>query len=75
MPQRYDRPAPPKAKARAKVYPPDHTVLPNNPGSIRRYQKFHGLPPTGRIDPATGRHMTDNGTSLAPPPGTRQYKV
>jgi peptidoglycan hydrolase-like protein with peptidoglycan-binding domain len=56
----------PKAKARARVTPPDHTVLPNTPGAIKRYQKFHGLPPTGVVDPRTGKHMQRNGTALGP---------
>lgn len=59
----------PKAKARVKPKPPpDVTTLPNEPNAIRRYQQFHRLPPTGKVDPRTGRHMQDNHTRLGDSP-------
>jgi peptidoglycan hydrolase-like protein with peptidoglycan-binding domain len=45
-------------------YGADHTVLPNNPHSIRRFQRFHKLNPSGVVDGATRRKMRATNTRL-----------
>jgi peptidoglycan hydrolase-like protein with peptidoglycan-binding domain len=47
----------------------DPTTLPNDPASIRRFQQFHGIRPTGAVDAATQAQMQRVRTTLAPAVG------
>lgn len=43
------------------------TNLPNTPGAITRYQRFHGLPQTGTLNTVTATHMRKTNTFIAGP--------